>query len=47
MAVRELKIFKLKMILYQALRVEIANPLYFSAYIIRLIYKIADFDTEY
>ena len=28
---------------YQALRVETANPLYFSAYIIRLRYKVADF----
>ena len=28
---------------YQALRVETANPLYFSAYIIRLLYKVADF----
>ena len=29
--------------LYQALRVETANPLYFPAYIIRLLYKVADF----
>ena len=28
---------------YQALRVETANPLYFSAYIIRLLYKVVDF----
>ena len=28
---------------FQALRVETANPLYFSAYIIRLRYKVADF----
>ena len=28
---------------YQALKLETANLLYFSAYIIRLIYKVADF----
>ena len=28
----------------QALRVETANPLYFSAYIIRLLYKVADIE---
>ena len=27
----------------QALRVETANPLYLSAYIIRLLHKVADF----
>ena len=30
-------------IVFQALRVETANPLNFSAYIIRLRYKVADF----
>ena len=28
---------------YQALRVETANLVYFSAYIIRLLYKVVDF----
>ena len=32
--------------LYQALRVDTANSLYFSAYIIRLLYKVADFVME-
>ena len=32
--------------LFQALRVETANPLYLSAYIIRLLYKVADFVME-
>ena len=48
------KISKIKMIttskwltLFQALRVETANLLYFSGLIIRLLYKVADFVTEY